>query len=83
MEKVEGNSEFIVQNSPTYDLPPTTYRIHNSEFSIASTPPTTLAYRVPRVKRHGVAPDSRIRLSKAVDTGFGAREVSADGPCRA
>jgi hypothetical protein len=28
-------------------------------------------------------PDSRIRLSKAVFTGFGAREVSADGPCRA
>ena len=28
-------------------------------------------------------PNSRIRLSKGAGTGFGAREVSADGPCRA
>jgi hypothetical protein len=28
-------------------------------------------------------PNSLIRLSNAVDTSFGAREVGADGPCRA
>jgi hypothetical protein len=27
VEKVEGNSEFIIQNSPTYHLQPTTYQI--------------------------------------------------------
>jgi len=27
VEKVEGNSDFIVQNSPTYHLRPATYQI--------------------------------------------------------
>ena len=42
-----------------------------------------LPFPAPMCPRVQVAPNSRIRLSKAVDTGFGAWEVSADGPCRA
>ena len=35
------------------------------------------------VKAKKLGPNSLIRSSNAVDTGFGAWEVCADGPCRA
>jgi hypothetical protein len=47
------------------------------------TPQFTIAVNSLEVNLKYLAPNSRIRVSKTVGTGFGAREVSADGPCRA